>query len=167
VTGSKYDNQPTVGVSETAQRASQATIGENHETPHRRRGSTIRKCNRSMVCIGAIVDVCQRGRRRRYAGSEVVEVLPFCSQNIALRLSPFERTVCSCMPKQELRASRWRSPPTSSRSELVMFPEGFKSVTRRFVTYLGQVCRHTTCASHGVREGPGNQMPPAPTPEAS
>jgi hypothetical protein len=68
--------------------------------------------------------------RRRYASADAVEVLPLHSQNVVLRLSPFERTVRSRTSKQLARASRCNKLPASSRSELVMLPDGFVSVMR-------------------------------------
>ncbi len=84
--------------------------------------------------------------RRRYAGADAVDVLPLRSQNVVLRLSPLERMVRLQMSKQFARASRCSSPPTSSRSEFVMLPEGLESVTSRKTMSLGHLCHHTTGA---------------------
>lgn len=110
--------------------------------------------------------------RRRYAGADAVDVLPFRSQKVVLRLSPLERIVRSRMSKQFARASRCRSPPASSRSEFVMLPEGLESVTSRDVMSCGHAWRQTSGAlglypTRGARPAPGNQIPPAPAPDAS
>ena len=99
-------------------------------------------------------------------------MLPFLSQNVVLRLSPLDSTVRSRTSNDEASASRWRSPPASSRSEFVMVPRGLASVTNCALMWSGQTCRQTrgdvgSQPIRGVKAGPGNQMPPAPFPEAS
>ena len=81
--------------------------------------------------------------RRRYAGAEAVDVLPFHSQNVVLRLSPWERMVRSQMSTDCARASRCSRPPASSRSEFVMLPEGMESVTSSDVMCRGHLYCHT------------------------
>ena len=53
-----------------------------------------------------------------------------------------------------------------------MVPRGFWSVTRRWVIASGHLWRQMiglvrSVAPRGMMDGPGNQMPPAPIPEAS
>ena len=110
--------------------------------------------------------------RRRYAGGELVVVLPLRSQNVVLRLSPLLRTVRSRASKVWAMASRWMSPPASSRSEFVIVPAGLSDVTRRLLMYSGHSRRHMTGMSacqptRGLMLSPGNQTPPAPLPDAS
>jgi hypothetical protein len=83
-------------------------------------------------------------RRRRYAGAVKVEMLPLHSQKVVLELSPLDRTVRLRISKQLVTVSRWRRPPASSRSELVMLPEELASVTRREMICLGHSSCHTT-----------------------
>ncbi len=93
--------------------------------------------------------------QRRYAGADAVKVLPLHSQNVVLRFSPFDKTVHSLMSKHDVRASRRRRPPVSSRSKLMMLPWGFEAVSRLSLIELGQMCHHTT--SQGVETIAGGQ----------
>ena len=99
------------------------------------------------------------------------DVLLFRCQNNALRLSVLLRTVRSRMSKHCARASKCKKPPASSRSELVMVPDGLLLETSLSVMYCGHSILHTTRLlvnpSRGLRDGDGNQIPPAPLPEAS
>ncbi len=56
-------------------------------------------------------------------------VLPLYSQNVVLRLSPFDNMVRSLTSKHWQRKSRWSKLPASSKSEFEMVPLGFLSVT--------------------------------------
>ncbi len=129
------------------------------------------KYNQTAARINGTVGAFQRDGGDR-GGGELVEVLPRRSQKVVLRLSPLDRTVCSQISKHWLRASRWRRPLASSRSEFVMEPCELSAITSQEEIKSGRRCHHARgCVevkpAQGARCGPGNQIPPAPNPEAS
>jgi hypothetical protein len=136
-------------------------------TPYQWLGWMALKYNQTEARIDGTIGAFQRGKGDTQGG-ELVEVLPRHSQKVVLRLSPLDRTVPSRILKHWLRASRWRRPPASSKSEFVMEPCGLSAITNQEKMKSGHRCRHTRgCVEVkpklGARWGPGNQMPPAPS----
>ena len=110
-------------------------------------------------------------RRSKCAGTADVVVDPLRDQNNVHRLSVLERTVLSLTSKHWTAASFWRIAPAVSRSEFVIDPLGFLSVTNSRRTESGHcILQRIGAFLNGWRlmaEGEGNKQPPAPAPDAS
>ena len=104
-----------------------------------------------------------RTRRSRFATRDRFDAPLRCHATVA-ELSLHTPT---CDHFVSVTASNTSQPRTSaaiSRSELVMSPAGFSSVTRRALTSAGHSTRHTIGFNSLV---PGSHTPPAPSPDAS